>query len=280
LRYRFLKPEAVPSVASLAGVHSFKRLGPAQISDVEIFTRAAEELGLDNPVGRAAAIRQGAMGYAESQPEIWLANLRKPELREAVNRAGIDFISVFTTEHGELHTDTGAYDESLSEGINFSKAELDSAMEKWVSLPDSTRGQTASSECYSFIRNFSEIPNTLYFTLWPPSTFSVSFLEIHKGLSDINDLPDPLADYFIAELENSETRRRLKAVKPATAEHWGKQFLLGINLEKKVPESAFPSKPVAELPAYFDKFRSSIPLPAAESDLRLALTTDLSLLGE
>jgi hypothetical protein len=71
IRFRFKEPSTVPSVESLAGVHSFKPIAPGQIRDVTLFTRTAEAEGLDNPLGRAAAIRQGAMGYATPEYE-WL----------------------------------------------------------------------------------------------------------------------------------------------------------------------------------------------------------------
>ena len=99
------------------------------------------------------------------------------------------------------------------------------------------------------------------------------------GPGDIPDDPEVLYARVVRYCrEASDAFRRLKGVKPATSAHWAKQFLLGINLEKKVPEDAFPSAPIAKLPPFFAKFSSAAPVE--ESDLRLAIETDLTLIGE
>lgn len=82
---------------------------------------------------------------------------------------------------------------------------------------------------------------------------------------------------FIERRAKDEAEKKLQAVRPGTAAHRGRQFLLGISLERKVPETAFPDKPVMPLPAYFDKFRTT---PATEADLKLLIKADLALLGE
>jgi hypothetical protein len=99
------------------------------------------------------------------------------------------------------------------------------------------------------------------------------------GSGDIPDDPEVLYARVVRYCrEESDAFRRLKGVKPATSAHWAKQFLLGINLEKKVPEDAFPSAPIAKLPPFFAKFSSVAPV--GENDLRLAIETDLTLIGE
>jgi prophage maintenance system killer protein len=311
LYFRFIEPKAVPPVESLAGVHSFKPIAPGQVADVEIFTRTAEAVGLDNPVGRAAGIRQGAMGYATPEYEYLYFLLEDPGFKAAVKEAWEDFIRpLLPVEREAVYTDTGAYEEAFSgvsgtEGVALPERteEVAEMARRWQEYPESTAkienwGATferliprpsALSSGKATLRILLGVDRTHV----PVGAPAFCRLDLHPlqlnltsgdlrsrgGSGDIPDDPEVLYARVVRYCrEASDAFRRLKGVKPATAAHWAKQFLLGINLEKKVPEDAFPSAPIAKLPPFFAKFSSVAPV--GENDLRLAIETDLTLIGE
>jgi hypothetical protein len=284
-RFRFQAPQTVPSVESLAKVHSFKALSPGQIADVEVLARTAELAGLDNPVGRAAGIRQGVMSYAQPNFERLYFALEDPALKEEIETAWADFIKPFSPpEHYEMHTDTGNYDESVAAGgIRFPETEQEvaEAVRYWSGLPETkastgqwgTTFERTLTGSRRFFVTFGLAPRQFCTLSFPPVT--LTFEDLSRG-----GLPDDIYPELVrACREESDAFARLKTVRPATSAHWGKQFLLGINLEKKVPEEAFPDKPLRDLPAYFAKF-SSPASATEESDLRLAMAADLTLIGE